>query len=429
MRSIADRVIGPTTVRRSHARIPGLRALLQGPTARRLALIGLTAMLLVMLVLLATGNAPPPPARADTFRAVLIRPSGDGGAEAYQWPAMDIVLADADGHEHVVRRITARDLAHDAPAIQLGGTVSEDGWLFLWPSGRIAQPDIGAGFVTVLFDLKDPARPPMLIPSNGAMGPRFGPDGLVAIPCGAAPRCDSPGSRQVRVMDLDQPDAPARLVNGVPFLGGGPEMIWAADGSGFLARTKDPGVDWYTGVGGRPDHDSWGIKPLDGGPIQPGFPPIIHRRFSADLGFDLDTTAGWLRVKRPTRDVMLETPGDLPGMPLTALLSNHADGIWVLLRVGSGDATELVLDRIGEDGSVTEMRRIVRHGDDDPWLELSPDDSLAAFRVDAEGADFRTTLLRVDEAASDSPPSTLDGLLVGWVTQDAAERITQATAR
>jgi hypothetical protein len=404
VRRIADQAIAsaPPHGRREVLRMPRPRSL----TVHRLVLAGMTALLLLLLLVLGISGAPSP-VPPDSHAAILIRPPDDATDDVRfdgdpDPRSVEIVLARADGRSEVVRSIKTTDIAPDATGIQLAGAVSADGWLFLYPSRRVVLPSGVTGFVTALFDLRDPDRPAAVIPSNGAMGPRFGPDGLVAFPCGAPPRCDGFGSHQVLVMDLDEPDAGARTISGVPFLGGGPEIVWAADGSGFLEEGPASG---------------WGVKPLDGGPYRPGFPRVLSRRIAADV------PGHWLGGGHQTAAGQYLGDGQM---------SATGDSIWQLAQ--QPDDPRLTLDRIAVDRSTTTtMGRLPvelppGRGDSPTMvgLSLSPDDTVAAVTVDpADGSAPYATLFRTSDADANAPGVMVPGRLMGWVTDEAARRIAQ----
>lgn len=231
--------------------------------ARRIVIIGLTAALLAALLALAIGSAPSRVVPSDAYRAILLRPSDshvievDGGPRSSE--ALEVLVAGVDGQARAVRRIRASDVwDHDA-AFELSGEMNPDGWLVLY---AFHPMDATRAWVGVLVDLTDPARDPLLLDGFGVIGPRFGPGDLLAVTDGM--------SHRVRVLDLAAPDAPERVVSGVPFLGGLPEIVWAADGSGFLKRGDATSGDLPSIAEITSDHDDWGVVPSMAGRTGPG---------------------------------------------------------------------------------------------------------------------------------------------------------------
>jgi hypothetical protein len=380
VRSITERTVG-----QRRARPLGIPSI-----PRRWALPLLLALLGAALAAGLIAGQVVRPVRADTFHGVLIRGAGDrsGGSDT---ASVDVVLADPDGSERIVRRIHAPHIGADVSSIQSAGAVSPSGWLILYPGRQVRLGTDGALTWAVAFvDLTDPTKPPLLVPGHGAMGPRFGPDGLVGIPA---------EDGTVRVLDLDRPDEPERRIDGVAYVGGGPEIVWAADGSGFLAQDR-------AGV--------WGVRPLDGGPFRPGFPRTASRWSSPDVpGY-------WLESGQET-----PTGHWLSGGGLSA----EGDGVWSLLEEADG---VLTVSRAAIDGSdPVALRRLpIELVPGDPeghtmaTLDLAPDDSMAAIRVDpADDAPDFTLILRTRETRPDLPGARVDGMFIGWVTDSVARNI------
>lgn len=382
VRSIAERAIGARGARAWDLRLAGHR---WGLPLLLALLASAVAAGLIASELLRT-------ARTDAYHAVLVRSAGEPVGD-HASTAVDVVIAAADGHERVVRTIRATEFGPGARSIQSGGSVSRDGWLALFPGEQLRpRRDAAMTWAVVFVDLTDPAKRPIVVEGHGAMGPRFGPDGLVGIPA-------STGT--VRLLDLGNPDAPERRINGVAWVGGGPEIVWAADGSGFLAERDD---------------GQWGVAPIDGGPFRPGFPRTLSRWMSPDVpGYEVDSAG-----------VETDTGHYLYGGGLTA----DGRGLWMLAEEPGGRV--LAVSRAALDGLDPTLRRRVPaelapgspEGSTMVGLDLSPDDTVAAIRIDqTDGSPAYALLFRTHENDLDLPAARVDGRLLGWVTDAAARRI------
>ena len=297
-------------------------------------LLVLAAVLIVPVALAVAGATLVRPAPDDDVRAVVVRQAGD---------ALDVVLARPDGEERLLRRLTGENLGLGPGYVfQDAGSLGPDGWLAVFADSK-ESPDSRASR-TVFLDLSDPANPPVILPSNGFVGPRWGPDGQAALVCG--PDCDAkedpthvdelPTTHSVRILDLDA--GTESIVPAVQLHGGTPEPIWVADGSGFLAQF---GID------------DWGITPLDGGQAIRAMPQIRSRHLrlvpdgagGARLVDALEVGEAWLRGLRG------------PVRPLAALNVAGGESIWLLLDEPDGDEHVAVLARISGLGSIADVHR------------------------------------------------------------------------
>ena len=214
------------------------------------ALVALLAIALLGAVLLAGSRLIAPKTPLDSDVAIFVR--RDDGAE----PGVSIVAVRPDGSEVLVRRVT------DSSVPGLGvssdySTVSESGWLALEVVGK-PHPSIGnRGINTsekpwpmLLVDLADRQAEPWVVDqaSLGGIGPRWGPTGLVAANAGAVLGSfvviADPETRTTRMVSM-----PVGLV------GGGPSIIWTADGSGIVGSTESGAFDTIPVDGGDPRPD------------------------------------------------------------------------------------------------------------------------------------------------------------------------------
>ena len=156
-------------------------------------------LLLPLAIALAVASTLPSPTPADAYRAVVVRPVGDG---------LDVSVTEPDAHERLLRHLTGDSLGL-GPDFKLdAGHFNASGWLEVYATSPLTQDYHAAR--TAFVDLADPARPPVVLPSNGFLGVRWGPDGRAALVCGPAPDCatvpDGEGNiapAPVRVLDLE----------------------------------------------------------------------------------------------------------------------------------------------------------------------------------------------------------------------------------
>ena len=351
--------------------------------------LAIGTLLVATMPVVAAGQSSSP-AAVPVEGSVVIRPA-DG--------AIDAILASADGDERILRHVTADDLGLGPEyRLELSGHVSPSGWLEV---NGIGQP-----WRTAFVDLADPARPPIVVPGNGFVGVRWGPDGRAALVCGRAPDCgqvtaaaaDRP-SVAVRVLDLET--GSETIVQGVQLHGGNPEPIWAEDGSGFLFRFEDGG---------------WGVTPLDGGPVVAGTPTIISRRFRLEppsTGAAVELTEADTVGRRWLGDLLA------PAVPVTALDSADRDAVWVLLDEARGSQHQAVLAKLTAPGEIASLQRfdvprpVVGFG-------LSDDDTLVALDLGRD-APWPFVLARVGDKATTATSRVIDGLRLRVLPADEAE--------
>jgi hypothetical protein len=179
----------------------------------------------------ATSARPTLPPIADAISIFVRRPADPSSG-------VDVYAVGPDGTETLIRNVPDTVV----PGGRLGewGSVSPTGWLALssevnpWPM--------------VLVDLRDPSAEPWIVTqaNTGGIGPRWGPNGLVAA--------DASGNGgQVVVADPETREARLLSMRG-GLIGGGPSIVWTADGTGIAAST---------GTG------SYQVVPIDGGEPRP----------------------------------------------------------------------------------------------------------------------------------------------------------------
>ena len=97
--------------------------------------------------------------------------------------------------------------------------MSESGWLAL------SKDVYGGPFPVILIDLTDASADPWVLDeaSIGAIGPRWGPTGLLAAPITMS-----------NILIADPATRTTRKVTVGSLLGGGPTIVWSADGGGIV---------------------------------------------------------------------------------------------------------------------------------------------------------------------------------------------------
>ena len=185
-------------------------------------------------------------------QSILLRPSTDGLG------AMDIVAVNAAGQERVVRRLGA-ELVEGGGAYQPYGAVGRDGWLSVDVSDGVS---VLPG-TWMLVDLRDPARRPQFVQYTQVIGGSWSGNGWFATV--------TPGTHSGFSIDIVDANAgtTGTLGGAIRLPGGGPDLIWAADGSGLLANEPRDS-----------DQVKFGIQPRDGSGFRPDVPALADRRGS-----------------------------------------------------------------------------------------------------------------------------------------------------
>lgn len=384
----------PTRVVAAEAMRLGRRRTWAWPWPRQ-RLLGLAALLLLPLAIALGAAALLRSEAAKGAVAVVARSVGS---------SLDVVLVDPEGRERVLRHLTGERLGLGPDRVFEGASLGPNGWLVLYVDSSLVK-DYRTS-LTVFVDLADPDREPIVLPSNGFIGPRWGPDGEAALVCGPAPDCgrvpdpDGGPSNVTRVLDLEA--GTETIVPGVQLHGGTPEPIWTADGSGFLHRFQTLG---------------WGVTPLEVGPVVRGTPAILSRRFrleppSAGATADLiepDTVGrAWL--------------GDrlAPAIPVTGVNASDGEAIWMLLDGWAGTTRQAIVAKLTGPGEIASVHRFdvpeaVTH------FELSPDDTWVALDLRLDDP-WPFVFAAVDDDAPTSETSpVIDGLLLGLVPAAEAD--------
>jgi hypothetical protein len=404
------------------------RSLIAGPSRRRLtrsldggvwrvldlrprrAILALAATTLIVLGALLAGAALILRSPAtEAWRAVMSRLDGR---------ALTILLVNADGRQHTLRRLAPEGLGID-PGYMLDPfvSVSPRGWVEVSTGSSPTDPcdvhecpdDGGAAMpsygLEILVDLADPARAPIALPANGFMRGRWGPDGRYALYCGSDCGADPGVARGVRVLDPDVGTDSGVIVPNVQTFGPNPEIIWAADGSGFLERL---GSEWAVKLiaGGQP------------GRVVSGVLRIQSRWFQPAAAGEADPIAD------PTYDTRFTGrpwyAGELsPATSVAAQVSADGTAVWQLLQ--DDDPERAMLAQLIGPGDVGSVRTFELPSGPAVWFSLSADDSLVAIAVD-DSEHPRWTLGALGDAGQIvTTGPAIEGGLAGFVQAGLAD--------
>jgi hypothetical protein len=382
---------------------------------RRVLLLGLAAALLVPGAYIVAGGLresapdpvvlPGPTPSADARSAVVLAGSvpifvrRDGGG------ALTVTAVAADGSDVLVRRVHDADVREALGDVVGGrgrlsdyGTVSGSGWLALTTDSR--------GWPMILVYLGDDQAEPWVVDeaSLGGVGARWGPTGLVAalVDWGTLVIAD-PATRTTRLLPL-QDDG---------LVGGGPSIVWTADGSGIVGATQS---------------GSYEIIPLDGGDPRPGVTGVIdpYGRYGPAMAELRICQPGQAcpggddgRIERLEPDEQARTiwrpQGD--GRALAATFAAGADEYWLSVDRDGGRQIELVHLQGGR------MDAVATIGRDPDWEYVgapmpAPDGSALVLPVGA-GAAGAAVLVPLDGA----PPTFHTGTFAGFVDRGALGRV------
>ena len=260
---------------------------------RPVTVVALVALLVVALVGAAVlvGSrllAPKTPVVTEGYVSILLR--RDDGPD----PGISVFAVRPDGGEALVRHVPDSVVPAGDKLTESYGTVSETGWLALGTQLN------GAPWPVILIDLADASVAPWVVPEAraGGIGPRWGPTGLVA-----APADDSVGQR---VVVADPETRTTRILHmGGGLVGGGPAIVWTADGSGIVAETGTGGFVYET-------------VPIDGGTASPGVGEVFDAQGEFGRGL------AQLRICEPSTIC----PGGDDGRVERVELDGSAKTIW-----------------------------------------------------------------------------------------------------
>jgi hypothetical protein len=135
----------------------------------------------------------------------------------------DVMLVRSDGQERLLRRVSTGVLGTE----YLGpyGSVADNGWIAIGTAS--ADPALAA---YRLLDLADPGRAPVEVSYPAVIGGRWSVDGLFA----RSSLQDRSSTGWMRIAVLDPRTGVDVELGRINLFGGGPSIVWAADGSGIL---------------------------------------------------------------------------------------------------------------------------------------------------------------------------------------------------
>ena len=317
----------------------------------------------------------------------------------------------------------SRDLKDSGLAVAdlASAYVSTAGWLSVNHPGPNPTTSM-AGDSMVFLDLRNPSTPPRTI--EGYVDQRtWSPDGRLLFVMMAT--VDSPTGRGVVI---DPATGSMLTLASVSPPGGGPDPVWAADGTGLL----------YMDRSNRPT----AVTPIDGSPLRPGVPALWFRysRYIAEGGSWIAqgacqpcgpqvSQAGDQQVLRISDSAATVTwyDHDLPKLQLVdTSLTVDGKAAWLLLTSSTG-APALTLARADAARQTSQISTTpVDSAPKNGWgiVGVAPDDSalVAAADTAPDGAStpaFTEYLLRTDGSAG----LHLDGSFAGWVPSSLVENL------
>ncbi len=345
----------------------------------------------------------PPTLPGSGYDAIFLRAVSEApGAD------VDIVAVRADGEERLVKRLTASILP-DGRNFSTDGSVSQDGWIAV--ATQIASTSGGDAWA--LIDLADPTRAPRLVPYAPVIGGAWGPRGLFATEHVIPPS-------EVGTIDVvDAATGETRTLPGLHLPGMGPDLIWAADGSGLLV----------VGPNDTAELRDYAVAQIDGSPAVAGVPalaPRLQERWVAPGGLSMDfcLTAcltlpdGTASISGP-EGVTEYSAGDLaPARLVYASFAADGRSVWLLLDRMEGSKHVAVVAHADSPNDV-KVVGTADLGEDVAlmWFRgLAPDDSTIAIGHWTGTLGGGTTVAPVTlMRTSDTTSSAHSGNLVGFV--------------
>jgi len=335
---------------------------------RRFLLLGLAATLVPAAYIGAGSIRPPVPDQSNRiapstllpFKYVSMFLRRDAGPE----PGISIFAVRPDGDELLVRKLPD-SIVRGHGTLSEWGTVSESGWLAL------AVTNNGGPWPMILVDLGDEHATPWVITeaSTGGIGPRWGPSGLVAADAGS-------NGGQVVIADPKTHTTRTVSMRG-GLVGGGPSIVWSADGSGIVGSTASGAFE---------------VVPIDGGAPRPGVAQVFDPRGAYGPGLaELRICATGTncpggddgRIERVELDGSARTIWKQAGndRALTASFGGRADEYWLTLDHDKGRQVALGHVVGGRQDIVAAVNR------DATWQYLAapfvaPDQSTAMVWID-----------------------------------------------
>ncbi len=274
-----------------------------------------------------------PPVRG--YESIFLRASSDEPSQD-----IDVVALRPDRQERVIKHLGPSTGPADQ-SFRPVGSVSQNGWV------AVDAPTAAGTDAWALMDLAHPGRDPVIVPDTRIVDGAWSPNGLFASIMADRHELGYPtGSQTLRCCFAQVTDPRTGVttpLGDVDLPGGGPEFMWAADGSGIL-----------TG------NDPFAIQPADGGPSIPGVPKLAPQRGrwvaagGAYLGCDPSCpgdaqTRIWVRDSKGS--LVYWYSGELaPARVFDASFSADGRSIWLLLDRMDGADHVAVLARLDAPG-------------------------------------------------------------------------------
>jgi hypothetical protein len=325
-----------------------------------LAMLALLALLVIAgaMLILAAGAARKPLPPVQGYESIFLRASSDLPSQG-----VDIVALRPDRLERLVKHLGPWTGPADQSFLP-SGSLSQDGWV------AVNEPTVVGTDTWALIDLADPGRDALMVRAQAGVSGAWSPNGLFASLI--------PDHRNCCVAQVTDPRAGVTTpLGGVALPGGGPEFMWAADGSGMLTQRDG----------------QFAIQPAYAGPSIPDVPKLApeRSRWVAPGGATFDGCSSacggdaqrriWVRDSNGSRVQWYS--GELaPARAVDASFAADGRSIWLLLDRTDGADHVAVLARLEAPGQA----RVVATADLGPgvaalWFEgLAADDSSVAIR-------------------------------------------------
>jgi hypothetical protein len=294
---------------------------------------------------------------------------------------IDVVVARPDGHERLLRRLDATISASEFP-LTTYGAVSEHGWLAVSTTSSGQLPIA----TYAIYDLADPARDPQFVPYPPVIGGRWSSNDLFAA---SSAKGLSPTSWMS--IDVFNPRTGTTIGLGkIQLFGGGPSIVWAADGSGIL--------------------DGRLLQPVGGGPNVALDPALRFTDRRLGIGARvIEDFADWYTSIDPNLQ------------PFNSAFANDGRSLLVTLEQISGERHRAIVGRVDAPNHLIELVSVdLVSGGHGPYLaSVDPDDTAFAIQYSTgdTNADFQAPILFVDGTSTAAPI----GAFAGYVHASLAE--------
>jgi hypothetical protein len=335
------------------------------------------------------------PAPAGPFEALFVR-------------GTSLVAIDAQGRERAVRDLAPSKLSAADLEFAYASTA---GWLAVEPGGSASKGAIGHEFVNLL----DPQAKPVLV--RGLFDQRtWSPDGTRLA--------TTKSGKGLVIIDAATGAETTLDQHGQGLPGGGPSVIWTADGSGIVVAggSQRPGSTF----------PQLFVAPVDGAPLQSTVPDLWERGGHSVTagGLQLDTTpcflpdcpAGQVRVIDPSGAATELYSGDVAGTTLAdATLSRDGRSAFLLLASAVPNRLEIAHSDAGRRPTVLATVPVVTTAG--ASLGISPDDSTVLVATITNPDAANPTINYYVVPLDGSPAYAAQGSFAGWVPTEVVNAI------